>query len=65
MTRLMHWYLDQVMLVAGESAEVYKVLLEVIHLLKPPTAFFQPGILTQVLRQVMNGRSKAASIALG
>lgn len=52
MTRLMHWYLDQVMLVASESAEVYKVLLEVIHLLKPPTAFLQPGILAQVLRQV-------------
>jgi 2-polyprenyl-6-methoxyphenol hydroxylase-like FAD-dependent oxidoreductase len=49
MTRLMHWYLDRVMLVASESAEVYKVLVEVLHLLKPPTALFQPGILAQVM----------------
>jgi len=58
-TRLLHWYLDQVMLVAGESTEVYKVLIEVIHFLKPPTAFLQPSILAQVLGQVMNRHNKA------
>lgn len=58
MTQLMHWYLDQVMKVASERAEVYKVFIEVIHLLKPPTAFFQPAILMQVLKVAMNRRSK-------
>lgn len=56
-TRLMHWYLDQVMHVASERVEVYKVFVEVIHLLKPPTAFFQPDILAQVLGLVMSRRS--------
>lgn len=55
-TRLMHWYLDQVMRVASERAEVYKVFIEVVHLLKPPTAFFQLRILRHVLRRVTQRR---------
>lgn len=51
MTRLMQRYLDRVTFLTGSSAEVYKVFLEVIHMLKPPTAFFQPSILAQVLKQ--------------
>jgi 2-polyprenyl-6-methoxyphenol hydroxylase-like FAD-dependent oxidoreductase len=60
-TRLMHWYLDQVMQVASKSAEVHKVFVEVVHLLKPPTAFFHPSILLQVLRSVVNRRSHTTS----
>ncbi len=57
-TRLMHLYLDQIMLVAVHNAFVYRVLLEVTHLLKPPTAFFHPAIVTQVLKQAMNQRAQ-------
>jgi 2-polyprenyl-6-methoxyphenol hydroxylase-like FAD-dependent oxidoreductase len=58
MTRLMHWYLDQIMLVAVHNAWVYKVLMEVTHLLKPPSALFHPAIMTQVLKQATNRRTK-------
>lgn len=61
-TRSLHWYLDQVMLVAGESTEVYKVLVEVIHFLKPPTAFLQSNILVKVLGHVMNGSRNASVV---
>jgi hypothetical protein len=61
----MHRYLDQVMRVASERASVYKVFAEVIHLLKPPTAFFQPSILAQVLGLAVNRHSNATSPAQG
>ncbi len=65
MIRLMHWYLDQVMLTASESASVYEVFVLVLHLLQPPTAFFQLRVLMPVLLQVINRRSKVAIFALG
>jgi hypothetical protein len=52
----MQWYLDRVRLITVESPVAFKVFLEVLHLLKPPTAFFQPRILVQVLRQFINRR---------
>jgi 2-polyprenyl-6-methoxyphenol hydroxylase-like FAD-dependent oxidoreductase len=48
-TRLMHGYLNQVMQTASNNPQVYQVFLEVIHLLKSPTAFFHPSIMMQVL----------------
>ncbi|MBV9388121.1 MAG: hypothetical protein JOZ78_17000 [Chroococcidiopsidaceae cyanobacterium CP_BM_ER_R8_30] len=56
-TRLMHWYIDQVMELAGENAEAYRVFVEVMHLLKPPTALFQPSILVQILRLKMHWKT--------
>ncbi|ABA21447.1 conserved hypothetical protein [Trichormus variabilis ATCC 29413] len=53
-TRLMHWYLDQVMQTASENPQVYQVFIEVIHFLKPPTAFFHPSVLAQVLFRPKN-----------
>lgn len=53
MTRLMHRYMDQVVTCAAESPEIYKAFLEVIHMLKPPTALFQSRILMQVFRQTL------------
>ncbi|MBW4605851.1 MAG: FAD-dependent monooxygenase [Hassallia sp. WJT32-NPBG1] len=52
-TRLMHWYMDQVMLLTTEHTNVRLVLLEVMHLLKPPAALFHPGIIAQILRQAL------------
>ncbi|BCL34354.1 FAD-dependent oxidoreductase [Nostoc sp. MS1] len=48
-TRLMHSYLNQVMQTASNNSQVYQVFLEVIHLLKKPSAFFHPSIMMQVL----------------
>jgi len=53
MNRLMHWYLDQVMMAASQSAKVYQVFVKVFHLLQPPAALFQPGVLGRVLLQVI------------
>ena len=64
MTRLMHWYFDQIMWTAAERAEVYKGLVELVHLLKPPTALFQLGILAQVLKLAIARRSNASSEGL-
>jgi len=55
MSRLMHRYIDQVLLLALDHPEIYKTFGEVVHMVKPPTALFQPGILAQVLRQAIGG----------
>ncbi|MBX9257781.1 FAD-dependent monooxygenase [Desmonostoc muscorum CCALA 125] len=57
-SRLMQRYLDQVLLLQTENAEIHKTFLEVIHMLKPPTAFFQPSISTKVLKRVINWQRK-------
>jgi 2-polyprenyl-6-methoxyphenol hydroxylase-like FAD-dependent oxidoreductase len=56
--RLMQKYLDRVLLLTAENPEMHKLFLEVMHLLKPPSAFFQPNILLQVLKQAINGHRK-------
>ncbi|HEY9671681.1 MAG TPA: hypothetical protein V6D11_09575, partial [Waterburya sp.] len=48
----MHGYMDQVMQLTTEDAKVRFVLLEVLNMLKPPTALFRPSILIQVLREM-------------
>lgn len=52
-TRLLHQYLDKVTLLAIESPDTYKVWAEVIHMVKPPTALFHPGILTRSLAKAI------------
>ena len=55
--RLTQKYLDRVLLLTAENPEMHKLFLEVMHLLKPPSAFFQPNIVIQVLRQEESCRS--------
>ena len=45
----MHRYLDQVIVLVGESASVKRVFVEVLHLIAPPTALFRPAVLLPVL----------------
>jgi len=52
-TRLMHRYMDRVVLLSTKNANVRLVLLEVMHMLKQPTALFHPKIIAQVLRQAL------------
>lgn len=51
--RLMQSYLDQVTQLTTNNTSVCLVMFEVIHLLKPITALFQPNIVFQVLKQVL------------
>ncbi|HET6315729.1 MAG TPA: 2-polyprenyl-6-methoxyphenol hydroxylase-like oxidoreductase [Chloroflexota bacterium] len=48
-TRLMHRYMDSVLALATEQVNVRRTLLELQHMLKPPSTLFGPKILSQVL----------------
>ncbi|WP_088889235.1 hypothetical protein [Leptolyngbya ohadii] len=48
-TRFVNWYWLQLMELLVDHAPVYRTFLEVLHLLKPSIALFQPLILGQVL----------------
>ena len=48
-TRFVNWYWDQLMGLIVEQARIYRTFLEVLHLLKPSIALFQPYILSQVI----------------
>lgn len=52
-TRFMHKYMDEVILLSVHQPQVYKVFSEVIHMVKPPTALFAPGIIFGVLKQMI------------
>ncbi len=56
MTRFMHKYMDEVMLLSVHQPHAYKVLSEVIHMVKQPTALFAPGIIFGVLKQIINAK---------
>ena len=49
-TRMMHRYMDRVVRLTTERAEVRQVLLEVFHMVRPPRALFHPTILIPALR---------------
>ena len=49
MTRATHAYMDWVTLCAAHDEHVYRVYIEVLHLLKPPTALFSPASAARVL----------------
>lgn len=54
-TQFMQIYLDQVLLLAAESADIHRLFLEVINLIKSPTALFQISVLRQVLPRIFQG----------
>lgn len=58
MTRLMHRYIDQVLLLSVDHPEVYRTFGEVVHMVKPRGALFKPGILTQVLKQAEDAHNR-------
>lgn len=55
MSRLMHQYIDRVLLLSLDHPQIYQTFAEVVHMVKPPKALFQPGILAQVLMQAVGG----------
>ncbi len=56
--RLMQSYLDRVTQLTTNNTSVCLVMFEVIHMLKPITALFQPNIVFQVLKQALNFSSE-------
>lgn len=63
LTRFMHRYMDQVVLVATHQPRVWQTFTEVIHMLKPPVALFHPRILLQVLRHLVKPFRPPANLA--
>jgi 2-polyprenyl-6-methoxyphenol hydroxylase-like FAD-dependent oxidoreductase len=49
LTRLTHWYMDRVLLLCAERADVYRTFASVLHMLNPPGVLFRPRILLKVL----------------
>jgi 2-polyprenyl-6-methoxyphenol hydroxylase-like FAD-dependent oxidoreductase len=59
-TRLLRPYMDRVLLSANENPEAHRAFLEVIHLVRPPSALFAPNVLVPVLRQALRPRRTRA-----
>jgi hypothetical protein len=57
-TRLMHRYMDQVLALTTRSRAARRTLLEVQHMLRPPTALFRPGMLARVLGGLAAARER-------
>ena len=53
MTKFMHRYMENVLLLATKSVGVRSVLLRVFNILAPPTTLFQPHVLFRVLFQML------------
>jgi 2-polyprenyl-6-methoxyphenol hydroxylase-like FAD-dependent oxidoreductase len=60
--KMLQGYLDQLMVLQSKSKEVHQTFFEVVHMIKPPTAFFHPKILIQVLQQVFSSPSLAKNL---
>lgn len=43
-TQMLHFYIDGVMMYALQSPSAHRTLIQVMHLVKPPTAFLRPDI---------------------
>lgn len=54
MSQFMHQYIDRMMMLSLDHPEIYQTFASVVHMVKPPRAFFTPGILTQVLLQTIS-----------
>lgn len=53
LTHQLHRYMNQVLLSATHHRQVHQRFMEVLHLLKPPRALFQPSILAQVFSETI------------
>ncbi|KOP25400.1 2-polyprenyl-6-methoxyphenol hydroxylase-like oxidoreductase [Hapalosiphon sp. MRB220] len=60
-TQLMQRYLEQVLLLQSESADIHKTFLEVMHMVKPPSEFFQPNIIGLMLKRLINHYKRSSA----
>lgn len=61
-TKLMHWYMDRIMLLSTKNVEVRSQLLQVMHMLKTPTALFHPKIVALVLQETLQSTLPQATL---
>jgi 2-polyprenyl-6-methoxyphenol hydroxylase-like FAD-dependent oxidoreductase len=55
-TRVLHWYMDQLLELVPERPDIYEVFLHINHMITPPTALFHPRIVAAVLRRAWTRR---------
>lgn len=53
-TKLMHGYMNQILLLSVKDAKVYKRFLEVVQMVKAPQSLFTPNILAKVLMHYLD-----------
>jgi 2-polyprenyl-6-methoxyphenol hydroxylase-like FAD-dependent oxidoreductase len=58
-SRITRPYMARVMALSLKDQEVQRTVLEVYHMLKPPTAMFAPAIAAKVLREALIGSRKS------
>lgn len=63
--KIMQRYMEQVLVLQTTSPHIHRVFSEVMHMVKPPTALFQPSILMQVVKQVFNRHQPAQEFSNG
>ncbi|HEY9853830.1 MAG TPA: FAD-dependent monooxygenase [Leptolyngbyaceae cyanobacterium] len=47
--KIMHWYLDRIKSLTSNHPQMWQTFIEVLHMVKPPSALFKPSILCSVL----------------
>jgi 2-polyprenyl-6-methoxyphenol hydroxylase-like FAD-dependent oxidoreductase len=57
-TRMMHWYMDQVMALSTADADVRRSLMDAFNMLQPPRTLFHPRILLRVLGRGVGVRTR-------
>ncbi|PPS40665.1 NAD(P)/FAD-dependent oxidoreductase [Chroococcidiopsis sp. TS-821] len=61
-TKLMHWYMDRIMLLSTKNVEVRSQFIQVMHMLKTPTALFHPKIVALVLQEALQSTLHQATL---
>jgi 2-polyprenyl-6-methoxyphenol hydroxylase-like FAD-dependent oxidoreductase len=55
-------YFNQMLLIMKDNPDLYQTFTEVIHMVKPPTAFFQPQYVVKVIASLFQRRSNQTEI---
>ncbi|MUL36009.1 FAD-dependent oxidoreductase [Gloeocapsopsis dulcis] len=62
-TKLMHWYMNRVMLLSTKNIGVRSQLLQVMHMLKTPNALFHPKIVALVFKEALQSTLHQKALA--
>ncbi|MEA2640406.1 MAG: hypothetical protein QOF51_1800 [Chloroflexota bacterium] len=61
MDQMLYGYLDRVVQAGTEDKHARLLLLEVLNLLRPATALFEPAMVARVIRGLFSGRTKVSA----